>query len=331
MTEPVLARWLAFHFHYHERQDRLLEELLRPLVAALAERGEIDSFFFVRYLLGGPHIRLRLRLSGDREAVAAEVREAGERFFAASPSQAPLSEEKVRAINREILQGDATETDEAVYPDNFVRPAPYEPEIERYGGPELFPESLAFFALSSYRVLRWLHGKGGDPAQRLSFAFHLLALQALGSSRDGRELLALLRYPVPSWEAAPAAVLVEKGDEAFERQKASHVQALRRRVETVVDGPLLGEDLLAERTLERKLREVRDRPRILSSHLHMTANRLGLKNAEEIYLCRLLWRTFRELASEDPALWERLEGTLGEPGGSPSVEELVPAALRDFR
>lgn len=325
MTEALLSRWLAFHFHYHERQDRLLEELLRPLVASLVERGEIDSFFFVRYLLGGPHIRLRVRLCGDGQAMAAEVRGTAERFFAAFPSRATLPEDKILAINREILNNDPTERDEAVHPDNFVRPAPFHPEIERYGGPELFPQSLAFFAISSCRVLRWLHEKAGDPGSRLSFAFHLLALQALGSSRDGQELLALLRYPMAG-EAA-SALLVEKGDAAFERQKESHVQALRRRVEAIVDGPLFGGELLAERTLEGALREVGARRGILSSHLHMTANRLGLKNAEEIYLARLLWRTFGELAGSEPALWGQLERSLAERAGSRSVEDLLPAVL----
>jgi hypothetical protein len=318
--------WLAFHLHYHERQDQLLEELLRPLVASLVKRGEIDSFFFVRYLLGGPHIRLRVRLCGDRQTVAAEVQGAAERFFAAFPSRATLPEDKILAVNREILKGDPTERDEAVYPDNFVRPAPFYPELERYGGPELLPESLAFFALSSCRVLQWLHDRAGDSGSRLSFAFHLLALQAIGSARDGQELLSLVCYPVPSWDAAPA-LLVERGDEAFERQKESHVQALRRRIEAIVDGSLFGGELLAERTLEGGLREVGTRRGILSSHLHMTANRIGLKNAEEIYLARLLWRTFSELASSEPELWGQLERSLGERAGSRSVEDLLPAAF----
>lgn len=329
MTGALLPRWQAFHFHYHERQDRLLEELLRPLVASLVKRGEIDSFFFVRYLLGGPHIRLRVRLCGDGQDVAAEVRDAAERFFAACPSRATLPEDKILAINREILKSDPTEKDASVYPDNFMRPAPYDPELARYGGPELFPQSLAFFAISSCRVLRWLHAKAGDSSARLSFAFHLLALQALGSARDGQELLDLIRYSVPSWEAAPA-LLVERGDETFERQKDSHVQALRHRIETIVDGPLFGGDLLAERTLEGVLREVKTRRGILSSHLHMTANRLGLKNAEEVYLSRLLWRACSELAGSEPELWKRLEEALAERAGSGSVEELVPAAFEDL-
>lgn len=329
MTEAPIPRWQAFHFHYHEQQDHLLEELLRPLVASLAKRGESDSFFFVRYLLGGPHIRLRVRLCGDLQAVAAEVQGTAKRFFEACPSRATLPEDKILAINREILKGDPTERDEEVYPDNFMRPAPFHPELERYGGPELFPESLAFFAISSCRVLRWLHEKAGDSGSRLSFAFHHLALQALGSSKNGQELLGLVSYPVPGWESAPA-LLVQRGDEVFERQKESHVRALRRRIEAIVDGPLFGGDLLAERTLEGALREVRTRRGILSSHLHMTANRLGLKHAEEIYLARLLWRTFSELASSEPALWKRLEEFLAERAGSHSLEAFLPAALKEL-
>jgi hypothetical protein len=177
--------------------------------------------------------------------------------------------------------------------------------------------------------MRWLHEKADDPGSRLSFAFHLLALQALGSSRDGRELLGLLCYPVASWETAPA-LLVERGDEVFERQKGRHVQALRHRIEAIVNGPLFGGGLLAERTLEGILRDVGTRHGILSSHLHMTANRLGLKNGEEIYLSRLLWRTFSELASSEPALWKRLEQSLAEQAGARSLKGLLPAALKEL-
>lgn len=261
--------------------------------------------------------------------MAEEICGAAERFFRAFPSRASLSAEQIRAAHREILALDPSEKDDAVYPDNLVRRAPFHPEAERYGGPELLPASLAFFAISSCRVLRWLHEQAGDPGSRLSFAFHLLALQALGSSRDGRELLDLIRYPVPDWDAAPA-LLVARGDEAFERQKGSHVQALRRRIEAVADGTASSGDLLAERTLEGGLRDTAARRRILSSHLHMTANRLGLKNAEEIYLARLLWRSFSELAGLAPELWNRLEASLAERAGSRSLEDLLPAVLDEL-
>lgn len=332
-TGRSLSHWLAFHFHYHERQDHLLEHLLRPLVVSLLAQGEVDSFFFVRFHLGGPHVRLRVRLCGDRRALIGTIQSAAERFFSSSPSQARLSEEKVRTMTHDILRSDPSEGGDAIYPDNFLRLAPFRPELDRYGGPELFPASLAFFAISSCRVLCWLHHQGGDSASRLSFAFHLLASQALGFSKSCQDLLGFLRYPAPRWEAAPP-VLVARGDQVFEQRKESYVSALRRRIKEILDGEPNPERRLAERLLERAFREVAVRRRVLSSHLHMTANRLGLRNGEEVYLARLLWRTATELADSEPTLWSRLEQSLAEQSVSAndhrSLEDLLPAVFEEL-
>ncbi|HSJ75614.1 MAG TPA: lantibiotic dehydratase C-terminal domain-containing protein, partial [Gemmatimonadales bacterium] len=188
VIDSVLSRWQAYHFYYHDRQDLLLENLLRPLFITLLKQREIDSFFFVRSQLGGPHVRLRLRLRvhmlSNEVAVADALEEAAGPFFQASPSRVALADEEIRKINQGILQSDPSEMDDAIYPDNSVWAAPFRPEVDRYGGPRLFLESLAFFTVSSCEVLDFLHQQAGNPGARLlPFAFHLLGRQALGLAR----------------------------------------------------------------------------------------------------------------------------------------------------
>jgi thiopeptide-type bacteriocin biosynthesis protein len=59
-------RWLSYHLYTPGDPREALLGFVRPVVAALYAEGRIDSFFFLRYIDdGGPHLRLRLRLSAD--------------------------------------------------------------------------------------------------------------------------------------------------------------------------------------------------------------------------------------------------------------------------
>ena len=50
----------SYHVFYHGRLDQPLLQLVYPAVRELWLRGRCRRFFFIRYALGGPHLRLRL-------------------------------------------------------------------------------------------------------------------------------------------------------------------------------------------------------------------------------------------------------------------------------
>ena len=54
--------------------------------------------------------------------------------------------------------------------------------------------------------------------------------------------------------------------------------------------------------------------------MHMSANRLGLRNAEEVYLGRVLWLAARELRSRDDVIWGRLRACGSLAGAIPACE-----------
>src|SRR5262249_1722010 len=142
---------------------------------------------FIRYELGGPHVRLRLRLRSEaaREQTGCRLATAAADFFARWPSPVPVDEEVIRTRNRSILATNPLEDDGSVYPDNSLRAFPFLPETERYGGPELLEHSLDFFALSSIETLSHLAEHGEKPrSQQLPAHFRLLARQAWGLSPD---------------------------------------------------------------------------------------------------------------------------------------------------
>jgi Lantibiotic biosynthesis dehydratase C-term len=292
MTERPEPAWVSFHLHYHEDQDRLLLGLVEPLVESLLAGSLVDRFFFVRYPLGGPHIRLRLRCRpGSAEPVAAAVVEQSEQFLRAHPSRRHLEEEVIRKHTQSLLAQDPQEDDDAVYPDNFVRTAPCRFEVERYGGEALLEPSLDFFAVSSARSLELLRGCASDPSRRLHAGLHLILRYGLGFARSFEEHIALLRrFPVISQNKVPPAVLSKAG-QIYGQQKAGFLSLMQRELEAPHG------DVQRARSLAREVRSAdeKTRRRIFASHLHMTANRLGLSNLEETYISTILCQAADDL------------------------------------
>lgn len=340
--DDIQERWIAGHLYYHQGLDRVVRGFVHPVVSSLVKDGEIDGFFFVRFSLGGPHIRLRLRaVPGAGERVLEAMRQAARRFLELEPSTRSLDEEAIRRTNEYILASDPHETDDSVYPDNSLQVMPFRPEVERYGGLSLFRMSIDFFTLSSVAAVEFLSEYQEAPrSAQLAHAFRLLLWQALGLAADPRELADLLRYGVDSWgELRPK--IVEKGDRVAETQRDFFLQLFRRCVEDVRSllaqgGPFnIAADFLVAGASQLSAAvasaDRETRARIGGSQLHMTASRLGLSTAEEVYLSRLLSVTLREMSAEGADLsWlgERLAGFAEDP--EKALGKLLSPALALF-
>jgi hypothetical protein len=312
----ALDRWLSMHLYYHGDRRTVINGVVAPLVEELVcDKRWVDRFFFVNHPLGGPHVRFRLRcLPGWKGEVEELVTERACDFFTASPSCNPLPATAIEQANAAILRSDPYENDATVYPDNSVRLVPFTGEPERYGGKRLFPDSLDLFCCSSLATLELL-GRGGDlsDAQYLYQGAIVLMTQAVSLAVSAKHLSMLLRYmPEDQWEP-----IRERADLTY----GERAQAFQRLVEGVLDAVTGGSR--SEGGGDRSLTHILypagrlfveavtaaavDQSRlamIMGSNLHMTANRLGLRNPDEVYVSRLLWRTVEEAMSGD-GRWSR--------------------------
>jgi hypothetical protein len=300
--------WSSYHFFFHAGRNRLLTGLVRPLVASLFAARAADGFFYLRYDLGGPHIRLRMRCAAP-EAVTARVAAAAAAFFASQPSTTPLPAEEIHRRNRAILAEEPGESD-AVYPDNSLRMLPFVPETSRYGGPVLIERSLDFFGLSSWQALEIIAMCGAKPwGQQLPHLFLELAQLASGLATSEEELLGLLGYSAVEAESTLAPVAA-RADRLFAEHRELFCQLMQAAVETpagaLPERPCGAPALAYAEAISCLSREIgfADLPArwlILTSHMHMTANRLGLENWDEVYVGRLLWRAARDLSDYNRA------------------------------
>jgi hypothetical protein len=305
----VTGRWLAFHFYYHGDRDLLVRKLLHPLVTDLLGAGRIEAFHFVRHAIGGPHVRLRLRVpdlaAGTVPEVEHTVRQAAHRFFRRSPSTCSEPVPLVRETTRRLVAGDPAESDLEVYPDNSCMSVPPAFEFDRYGGPRAIEDSWDYFTLSSVHAMR----ASLDPASpRLSVAVRSLVWQAWAFARRDAELRWLVEYPRRYWTnswvaaAADAERLVGARSDHLAALLAGEVSAIARR------DPGLGPTTLVAladgaRSLSESLERAAPLQRlaVCASQMHMTANRLGVTNTAEVYLSRIVARALDGSPAPSPA------------------------------
>lgn len=301
---PIESQWYACHFFYSGDRNLVLHHFVRPTVWQLQADHCVDSFFFIRYPLGGPHVRLRLRVLPGRIGIVEDLlsRSAGD-FMARWPS-GDVQEGRVDLA--EAIPQDRA--DAAGYPDNSLLRFTFEPEFERYGGERLLPHSLNFFFVSSVSTLDWLAAHFQKSwASQLPQALSLLVQQAWGFAHDEREFLDLFTYRLPVMPAVAESVCA-RGDAVFEARRDVFMSLVLRELN---EASALGE---AARRLSREIWAAAPdvRRQIGTSQIHMTANRLGLSNPEEIYLGRIVCRAVREIAETEPATWSRLLESLAD-------------------
>jgi thiopeptide-type bacteriocin biosynthesis protein len=306
---PEERVWLSeYLFHgggiYSGACDAVVLDAVEPFVRTCESRGWIDRWFFIRYGERGNHVRLRLH--GDRAVLEREV--------------GPALREHLAALYPGLAEG----FPEGPMPPgaegvSHVAAVAYEPETDRYGGPEGVLLAEDFFHLSSEAALALLRRtRRDDRSSRLGKA--LLAVVVLvhtfRGSREAaggfahaygtgylqalvpdEERRALMRRAFGGGFEQQADTLTAYVDEAWDRLEAGDplsdaldryrlgLEEVRGRFGALLDAGRLASHgaVVAERD--------RAVAGIVPSYLHMMNNRLGVTVQEESYLAYLVHRS----------------------------------------
>ncbi|MFI5485873.1 MULTISPECIES: thiopeptide-type bacteriocin biosynthesis protein [Micromonospora] len=150
MTEypsPVAHGWLSVHVFYASNANPMLVEGVRPLVDELRAEGLISRYFFIKYWMEGPHVRLRvLPTPGvDPALVRARVDAAIDAFLRRRPALYEVDSDGLGDLYKQMYLAEygRQRWDEEYGPDgvmpmranNSRHHIPYEREYGRYGGP----------------------------------------------------------------------------------------------------------------------------------------------------------------------------------------------------
>jgi thiopeptide-type bacteriocin biosynthesis protein len=290
------ADWVSAHTFYQGDLNRVLLQVVVPLVGDLETGRLADRFFYLRYWDGGLHLRLRVLPSDqDRRAdVENAIRGRFDQYFALHPSDSQVSQEQYAAHAKRLalLEGLHTYTEE-IQPNNSLAFIGYRRELERYGDGESIEAVERHFAESSRIALDLL--SAGIPADARATAATAMILLAWFSA--GPQSLPPRKA---SWirDHGPARTV------HADRQRARVTELARRmRAISLVPAAELGSGTLAR--WARSVAELRDvlaegngsdvvstgaaqsRPavsEVLDACAHLFCNRLGVSLDEELTL-----------------------------------------------
>ena len=288
-TFPPCSEWLfAKLYAGTSTADRVLCEVIAPLVQKLIDSGAIDRWFFIRY--GDPEWHLRVRFHGIPEKLRAEVLPALQ--TAVSPL---LDDGRLWRIQLDT----------------------YEREVERYGGPEAIELAEKLFQADSEAVLKLISvldpgDEGLDQRWRLTLSGIDALLTDFGFPLDSR--CALFQEVAKSFAAEGHADKRLKSElsEKFRKERNSLQELLNPACDTA---NLLsqGFDILRQRSERiapivaevnaceqagRFLVSVKD---FVLSCAHMYANRL-LRSAhreQELVIYDFLSRLYKSKAARE--------------------------------
>lgn len=71
--------WLASHLYYAEPWEKFLIQAVKPFSMGMLEKGLAEQFFFIRYWEKGPHIRLRFK--GEERILNNEIKPQLKQYF----------------------------------------------------------------------------------------------------------------------------------------------------------------------------------------------------------------------------------------------------------
>lgn len=221
-------QWQSAHLYYAEPWHHFLTKFLKPWIAYNLEKEGI-AYFFIQYWERGPHIRFRYLLSAEQaEILNLKLQQDFNTFCKNHPSSYGFenpAEDFLAHIEKEW------------YPNNSLQFIDYEPETERYGGPQGLALSERHFKASSSLVLDCMADDEDwdyNAAFGASIQAHVLLCRALGySTEDMQEFfhyIFLSWYPraIPEWAQLSESEQLAKRDELFsafeEQYKAQQSQ-----------------------------------------------------------------------------------------------------------
>jgi thiopeptide-type bacteriocin biosynthesis protein len=296
------GRWLSAHLFVNagagpstlSQTDTVARTIVAPFAAHCRDRGWIDRYFFIRYRENGSHVRLRLE--GDPEVLAGAVQPAlAEHLRATSPGV-------------EFSSGGFPPAGVGGAPVRCVHWQDYEPETDRYGGPDALPVAERLFGASSDVTLALLAGLTGQAhSARLGKALLLMVAGGHAFSEDRRKASTFLEGYHRGYllmlmpDSARREDLNSRFREGIAMQRDVLVPYVRAAWERLAEAEPVSDavDQLS-RNMRVAMTELRalaaagrlvdaagrsvDLRGIVASQVHMTNNRLGVTIDEESYL-----------------------------------------------
>ncbi|KUJ49670.1 hypothetical protein ACZ90_67170 [Streptomyces albus subsp. albus] len=268
------ADWLYYRLHATTMRqlDAMVDQVVRPAVDRLCREEPAGTWFFLRYL-DGSGLHLRLRLNASERALAAV-----EAFLGGL-----LADLFARRLDTPVL---GLRDGSPELGRRGVTQHVYEPEFDKWGGPEGVALAEAVFRESSELVLSaFAQREPGWSRLACATAVTARSIQLLGEPSRAGFLHHYAWYwygRVPLRDSTTAATA-----RAAARRSGGRLLAAATAVDTSFADPYL-RALSRALSAHGNLAERRLPAHLLFHHIHLTNNRLGVTSREEAVIAEAL-------------------------------------------
>jgi thiopeptide-type bacteriocin biosynthesis protein len=271
-------KWLSIHLFYSGSLNFFIEKAIKPFVKS--NREFIFSWFFIRYMENGQHIRLRLLI--DKKNMGNLIKKVNFHFnifFINFPSE-QLIENENNFIN------------------NAIQIIDYQPETQRYGGEKGILISEQFFNYASETIFDFINTETDYEATLLIGIVMNLYVAQSDFEKDSTTLFQSIFNHWLDFNLQHLAISKGEMIEQFETIYTEQGDMLTEITQSIlfqkneIEGFENWQKYCAE-TLE-KLRHTeltKPIPDILASYIHLNNNRLGISNFDESLMAYLILRS----------------------------------------
>lgn len=341
--------WISLHIFYSSNANPVIVDVIAPLVEDLRVRGTIQRYFFIKYWMEGPHVRLRLQPAPGvtKERVKQEIEPMINAYLERRPALYDIDQDEYRSFHKDMFIAEYGQNawDEkfgevgemGLRGNNTWHYIEYEPEYRRYGGVDGVELAEWHFEKSSDIVVRCLRDTNVHVRPiLLGLSIQISLPLCFAFLRDDVRVQSFLKNYIRYWQETFHQNSVDMMPDfekkytrlapdlqrriteirhyivdgtpghltELEREWASHIAELRRRVDDLV---AQGKLVFAGKGVDGGTGPIEENDFgyyeiLLSSYIHMTNNRLGVSILDEIYLSYILQLALEERMKSNLAM-----------------------------
>ncbi|MEV0967813.1 thiopeptide-type bacteriocin biosynthesis protein [Microtetraspora glauca] len=196
--------WISAHAFYQGDLDRLLVDLIDPLITELVAAGLVEQWFFLRYWDGGPHVRVRVlpapgRARSDIEGL---LTARFDTYVRVHPSSERVGQADYGRLARALAEWEGLSSySPRLWPTDTLAFVPYRREHRRYGDGASMEAVERHFTESSAIAMSVLR-REASPARRATAAFAMILLAWFACRPDPADVADVAEFAVPAFGRA---------------------------------------------------------------------------------------------------------------------------------
>lgn len=270
-------KWISLHLFYNNSLNFLIEKAIKPFIKS---NDYIHSWFFIRYMENGQHIRLRVLIAEtDTSIFIKNTQLHFNTFFKNFPSDKSIANPNN-------------------FPNNSIQFIDYQRETERYGGKKGILIAEPFFNYSSRTIFNFIDTETEyEQALLIGMVMNLY----LAESDFENDTTLLFQSIFNNWLDFNLEYLDLSKAEIMEQFEAIYTAQSEMLTEIIQNILSKENDIEGFETWKKYCDETCDKlrntevtkpiPNILASYIHLNNNRLGISNFDESLMAYLILRT----------------------------------------